>query len=377
MSFSISKQKIFDVLQKAFPIIPQKSTLQILSNFKFVFLNNIFEITATDLDQSIKIKTEVTGDDGFDITVNARKFFEIIRELPDVDIKISVKENILILETENKFICKISGSNSKDFPGFPEIHSGSSFEIDPLIIKNLIQKSSFAVAKDESRACLCGVLWEINTSKTGMIATDGHRLGSCFIKEKFSLKDSVCCIVSPKSLAHLLKIADDKIKGKISVVFNDKYIIFSTNTFTLCSKLIEGPYPDYKKVIPSNNPKEAIIERILLVNAVKRASVFSNQKTHLVKFSFSKKELEVAVNNKEIGGEAKEKIYIDYDNDTHTIGFNAQYLMEIIDIIKTGKIKILMNTQISACIINPVYKSEEEKLSEDVFLIMPLRIMES
>jgi DNA polymerase-3 subunit beta len=377
MSFSISKHKFLDILQKSFPIIPQKSTLQILSNFKITFYNNTFEITATDLDQSIKIKTDVIGDDGFDITVNARKIFEIIRELPDVDVKISVNEKILILETENKFICKISGSDSNDFPGFPEIQSDPLFDISPIILKNLIQKSSFAVAKDESRACLCGVLWEINTSKTGMVATDGHRLGSCFIKDKFSLKESVNCIVSPKSLLHLLKTADEKIEGKISVVFNEKYIIFSTNTFTLCSKLIEGPYPDYKKVIPSNNPKESTIERLSLVNAVKRASVFSNAKTHLVKFTFSDRELEVAVINKEIGGEAKEKIKIDYNGDTHTIGFNAQYLMEILDIIKTEKIKILMNTQISACIINPVFQKEEDKLSEDVFLIMPLRIMES
>lgn len=377
MSLLISKQIFLDLLQKTFPIIPLKSTLQILSNFKISCNKGKLEITSTDLDQSMRICSEVKGDEVFDITVNARKIFEIIRELPEGEVKVTVNENILILETEKEFICKIAGADSRDFPGFPEISSGAKFEINPALLKILISKSAFAVAKDESRACLCGVLWEIHPSRTGMVATDGHRLGSCFIKEKFSLKESVNCIVSPKSFLHLIKILDEKRNEKICVTVNEKYIVFSTNSFTLCSKLIEGPYPDYKKVIPSNNPKDATIERMLLVNAVKRASVLSNQKTHLVKFVFSENLLEIDVINKEIGGEAKEKIKIDCKVDTHSIGFNAQYLMEILDILKTEKIKIMMNTQISACLICPVYSKEEENISDDIFLIMPLRIMET
>ena len=376
MSLSISKQTLFDLLQKAYPIIPLKSTLQILSNFRITFNNGRIEITATDLDQSIRIINEVKRDESFDITVNARKIFEIIKELPDGEVNISVNDNILTLETGKDFVCKIAGADSHDVPGFPEVSAGAKIDISTALLKTMILKSSFAVAKDESRACLCGVLWEINPTKTGMIATDGHRLGSCFIKDNFSLKESVNCIVSPKSLSLLNKIFDDKRNDKISIMVNGKYITFSTNSFTLCSKLIEGPYPDYKKVIPSNNPKEATIERMLLVNAVKRASVFSNQKTHLVKFSFSENALEIAVINKEIGGEAREKITIDCKVDSHTIGFNAQYFMEILEIVKTDKIRIMMNTQISACLICPVFQKEEDKISDDVFLIMPLRIME-
>jgi len=104
--------------------------------------------------------------------------------------------------------------------------------------------------------------------------------------------------------------------------------------------------------------------------------VLSNQKTHLVKFSFSEKMLEVGVTNKEIGGEAKEKIGIEYSGDVHNIGFNAQYFNEILDIVRTPKINLHMNTQISACLIYPVYEKEEEKISEDLFLLMPLRILE-
>jgi DNA polymerase III subunit beta len=377
MSLKISKQVLFDLLQKAYPLIPFKSSLQILANFRIAYQKGRLEITATDLDQSIRIFTEAKGDGVFDITVNARKVFEIIREMSEGQVTVAVENNVLILETEKEFICKIAGADSHDFPGFPEISSNSKFEINQILLKTMIAKSGFAVAKDETRACLSGILWETHPAKTGMIATDGHRLGSCFVDEKFSLKDCVTCIVSPKSVTHLVRILDEKKSDKITVLVNEKYVAFTTSTFTLCSKLIEGPYPDYKKVIPVNNPKEAVIERLLLLNAVKRASVLSNQKTHLVKFCFSENSMEIAVVNKEIGGEAKEKIKIDYKGDTHTIGFNAQYFNEILDIIKTTKIKIMMNTQISACLIYPVYQKEDEKISDDTFLIMPLRIMET
>ena len=377
MAISISKEVLYDGLQKAYPIIPLKSSLQVLSNFRLLFNNSQLEITATDLDQSMRIAISAQGEEAFDITVNARKLFEIIRELPPGMCSISIEENVLILKTDKNFNCKIAGADAHDFPGFPEISSGVEFEINPAILKTMIPKSSFAVAKDESRACLAGILWEIHPEKTVMVATDGHRLGSSIVNDKFSIADKLIGIVAPKSLNHLVRILDNKQEEKIKVVINEKYVAFTSRAFTLCSKLVEGPYPDYNKVIPLSNPRESIIDRSSLVNAVKRASVLSNQKTHLVKFSFSEGALEVVVVNKEIGGEAREKIFVDYTGDEHHIGFNGQYFNEILDIIKTPKIKMRMNTQISACLLFPVYEKEEEKTSEDLFLIMPLRIMET
>jgi DNA polymerase-3 subunit beta len=377
MTISISKETLFDGLQKAYPIIPLKSSLQVLSNFRLFFNHSQLEITATDLDQSMRIGIPAQGDESFDITVNARKFFEIIRELPPGMVSIAIEENVLIIKTDKNFSCKIAGADAHDFPGFPEIASGVEFEINPVLLKNMIPKSSFAVAKDESRACLAGILWEIYPDKTVMVATDGHRLGSSIIKDVFSISEKIIGIISPKSLNHLVRILETKQDEKLKVVINEKYVAFTSRAFTLCTKLVEGPYPDYNKVIPLSNPREALVDRTALVNAVKRASVLSNQKTHLVKFSFSEGALEVVVINKEIGGEAREKIDVDYQGDEHNIGFNGQYFNEILDIIKTAKIKMKMNTQISACLIFPVYEKEEEKTSDDLFLIMPLRIMET
>lgn len=374
MSLSIQKKDFFELLQKSYPFIPLKSSLQILSNFKLSVSGNILEISATDLDHFLRVFCEIEGDDSFNITVNARKLFEIVRELPDGSVILDTYENVLLIKSESGFSCKIAGSDIHDFPGFPDFDSLVNFSFSSLFLKDLIIKSSFAAAKDESRAVLCGVLFEITNDKVGMVSTDGHRLGSSFIDMSSDIQNPQNCIVSPKSLTNLSRIIDNKRDEKINIEVWEKYIIFSTSTFKLYSKLIDGPYPDYTKVIPANNPKYVVITKNILQIAVKRVSVLSNNKTHLIKFSFSKNKLEIVVSNREIGGEAREEIDVEYDNDDHTIGFNSLYLLEILDIIKTDKVRFEMNTQISACLIFP--EKEVDNSSKDLFLIMPLRILE-
>ncbi|MBN1981797.1 MAG: DNA polymerase III subunit beta, partial [Chitinivibrionales bacterium] len=332
---------------------------------------------ATDLDHSIKVKTDLNGTHRFEVTINAKKFFDIIRELYDDDVTIDVRENILIIESGGTFSCKIAGVDSRDFPEFPLIESSCTVVLNCNQFKDMVSKSCFAVSVDDSRACLRGVLWEFDSTRTGMIATDGHRLGSSFYTGSFVSGEKVQNIISPKSLLHLIKIVDDSASdATIRVSFNDKYILFSTDTVTLCSKLIEGPYPDYEKVIPRLNTKKAVLHKSTLLEAVRRVSVLSNQKTHLVKFTFKNSSLEIVVFNRDIGAEARQNIPISYDGDEHVIGLNAAYFVEILSIIKTSSIRLEMNTQISACLVFPHFEKDEEKESDDLFLIMPLRILD-
>jgi DNA polymerase-3 subunit beta len=377
MECVISKNKIYELIQKTYPIIPVKTSLQILSNFKISFSSKNISINATDLDHSIIASAEASSGGEAEITVNARKIFEIVRELPEGDICLSIDENVLIIDNKKGFFCKIAGIGAEDFPLFPSIDGGISFSVKPDCLKDMIVKSSFAVSRDESRTCLCGVLWKFERGTTGMVATDGHRLGSSFWKQEENLAKNVSLIVSPKSLLHLVRIIGDlKPDTVINVESNEKYVLFKTEDIKICSKLLEGPYPDYEKAIPKVNPKKAIIDKNALFEAVKRVSVLSNQKTHLVKCVFKHSKLDVMVLNRDIGGEARETISIEYDGPEHVVGFNAQYLMEIIGIIAVPKIRMEMNTHISACLLFPNSEKETDKKSEDLFLIMPLRIME-
>lgn len=377
MSFTIQKKTLFELLAKAYPIAPAKSSLQILSNIKLSCTDGELEVLATDLDHSIRSSGPVSGSESFEVAVNARKLFDIVREMPEGEVSGEIDENVLGLQSEKGFSCRIAGTDIQDFPQFPDVGDGTSFEISIKDFRRLVQKSSFAVSKDTSRSCLCGVLWEIGAENTAMIATDGHRLGSCRIPGNFGVAENVSGIVSAKTLQHLARILDDeKENSTISVSMGEKYVLLKAQNFVLCSKLIEGPYPDYEKVIPANNPKTATIDKALLVDAVRRVSILSNQKTHLVKFSLSKDSLEIVVLNRDIGGEAREVIPISYDNEDHVIGFNAQYFLEILNIIEVPSVRLEMNTQISACLVLPDGEEKEKTASKDLFLIMPLRIVD-
>jgi DNA polymerase-3 subunit beta len=377
MSIRTSKQQLTTMVQKAYPIVPLKSTLQILSNIKITHHEGRFEFSATDLDHSLILSEQVEGSGHFEVAVNAKKLFEIIRELPEGEVAITVDENIFSIDSASGFSCRITGSETGDFPGFPQIQQPKEFDVGIASLADMVNKSSFAVSKDETRACLCGVYWQIEPNRHGMVATDGHRLGSCFIEGELSIAEKASLIVSPKTLLHLVKsLGSDSPEAKIHVGVGEKYVLFSNDHIKLCSKLLEGPYPDYEKVIPQDNPKKAIVDRISLLEASRRVSVLSNQKTNLVKFTFDKGELELMVLNRDIGGEARERMPISYDGEQHNIGFNAHYLSEMLGIIKSKKIRMEMNTQISACLIFPEFESAQERKSEDLFLIMPLRILD-
>jgi DNA polymerase-3 subunit beta len=376
MSVSVQKKDLLEAMQKALPVVPSKSSLQVLSNFKLSYANSVLEIAATDADHSLRVTVGASGEP-LDITVNAKKISEIVRELPEGEVSLEVDGTVLLMESEKGFSCKIAGADSEEFPGVPEIENGVELSISESSLRDMIQKSSFAVSKDESRASLCGVLWELSADKTGMVATDGHRLGYSFINANLPVKESFNRIMSQKSVATLVKITDSKNQDEsVKVVVGDKYISFETPSFVMVSKIIEGQYPDYNKVIPKNNPKVITADKVGLLEAVRRVSVLSSQKNHLVKLIFTSGTVEVVVKNTEIGGEAKEVLHVDYDGEEHTVGFNGQYFSEIIDIVKTQKVRLEMNTQISACLIYPEYADEKEKTSEDLFLIMPLRIMD-
>jgi DNA polymerase III subunit beta len=165
MRIKIEKSKLFDLLQKVYAFVPAKSSLQILSNIKFLFNNGKLEIAATDLDHSIRVFTMIDGEGSFEITVNARKVYDIIREIHDGIITITKDENVLIIESESGFSCKIAGTDSGSFPGFPEIKVDQECILPVSQLKTMVLKSSFAVAKDDSRAVLCGVLLEVETKK--------------------------------------------------------------------------------------------------------------------------------------------------------------------------------------------------------------------
>lgn len=376
MAFLMQNSGLVDILQKAFPLIPSTSSLQMLLNMKIDLRPEYMEVSATDLDHSIIVRNQISGEGECSFTINAKKLIEVARELHEGELSLDVKESILTIHSGGNFSCKIACGDATDFPSFPQISDSVDMDIPVSRIIDMVTKSSFAVSKDETRVCLCGVLWEFDRSGTTMVATDGHRLGTCSYQCENITEEKNVCIVSPKTLTQVVKLIKNSEKGTdIHVSLGDKYIVFRDSSFELISKLIDGPYPNYEKVIPTNNPRKCIVDRCTLIDAVRRVSVLSNQKTHLVKFVFKTQELEISVLNKDIGGEAHHTIPVDYDGEEHVVGFNAAYLTEILGIADTDRVLIEMNTNISACLIFPQHDKEDNYEGQNLFLIMPLRII--
>ncbi len=377
MPLSTTKADLLDLVQKAHALAPTKSSLQILSNLKLTATAGQLEVTATDLDHSICCTGQVSGSTTFDIAINARKLFDIVREIPDGEVTVEEDENVLSIVSEKGFSCKVAGTDVADFPSLPVIDSTVEFGIPVSDFRRLVSRSSFAVSRDTTRSCLCGVLWEVNNEGTAMIATDGHRLGRGLLSYTTGVAESLSVIVSPRTLQHVARIVETRDSDTLlNVAVGEKYLVLSGSGFRLCSKIIDGPYPDYDKVIPKNNPKSALVERTSLIDAVRRVSVLSNQKTHLIRLHFSTDSLEIRVLNRDIGAEARERIPIGYDGEEHTIGFNAVYFSEILGIAETPRVRLEMNTQISACLVKPWDDEAERVVDGDLFLIMPLRLRE-
>ncbi len=375
MSFTIRKENLIDLIQKTYPVIPSRTSLQVLYNFKMSFFSDRLEIIASDLDNFVKASTEISGVGEAEIAVNAKKLFEIVREMSDDLIVIDIEDNALIINNSSGFTCRIMGVDLREFPHFPEVSYSENYTIATKEFSTLVAKSSFAVSRDESRACLCGVLWEASKDRTGMVATDGHRLGASFINFAVGADESVSVIIPPRSLNTILKTSELSGAESLSFSVSEKHIIFRIENFTLSTKIIDGPYPDYEKGIPKEFSKTATITRSDLYNAVKRVSVLSNKKTQLVKLVYSDNMVTISASNRDIGGEAKQSLPVEYSGEEHTIGFNSAYLLEILTIMKSEKVRIDMNSQVSAAILRPL-NSEKVVEADDVYLIMPLRIFE-
>jgi len=374
MSFTLGKDFLMDIIQKTFPVVPSRTSLQVLYNFKITIENGTLTITASDLDNFVRASTTVEGAGDAEIAVNAKKLFEIIREIENCNLTLDISGNSLFINSDAGFSCSLAGVDLREFPYFPDGGYAETFTIPTDVFRGLVEKSSFAVSKDESRASLCGVLWECSADRIGMIATDGHRLGASFAGYESAISNEVSVIVSPKSLLHILKTAEMSGVDTIRYAFNDKHIVFTVDTFTLSTKVIDGPYPDYDKGIPKEFLKTATVDRELLHSVVRRVSIFANRKTQLIKLNFIDNSLEISAANREIIAEGKQTIPAKFTGEeAHTVGFNSAYLLEILSIINTPTVEFRMNTQVSAVLVLPVI---EEPISDDVFLIMPLRIFE-
>lgn len=368
MKFTLPKSRLEVNLQSILQVVPSKSTLPILTNILIEALENKLKISATDLDISITVTIECNVTKKGSISIPAKVLFEIIRELPESEITVETSGKQIELKVPNGSY-KIGAIAPEEFPKLPAINTKKEITIDGTDFISSIRKTTFACSTDETRPALNGVLWQTKGDHMQMVATDGHRLAKMSTENKRLKGMYEDVIIPPKVLNLISKFAGEK-TSELGIVFGENNIIFNLGDIILTSRLLEGQYPDFDQVIPKDNDKKLVIARDELASAVRRVSILSNVLTHQVKFSLKKNSITLSTTNADMAGEGTETLECDYDGEPLELGYNANYIVEILGKIDSDDVVFELSSSVAAGLIYNVDKSKDDYLC----LVMPLRL---
>jgi DNA polymerase III subunit beta len=349
-------------------IVERRNTMPILANVLIESQKNEIRITATDLE--VGVRGQVDGEvvkEGT-MTVNAKKLYEIIREVPNEQVQLKRLENEWVEIRSGKSVFKIVGMEAREFPQFPKFDSKGLSTIPASSIREMIERTIFSVSTDETRYSLNGVfVEESEKGKVRMVATDGHRLA--FDERSlgsFGLSKGV--ILPRKGLAEFKKLLESGEDGVVSMGFKENMGLAIKDKVELFMRLIEGDFPDYTKVIPKGNPNIAKIEHNEFLQAIRRVSILSSERYKGIKLEFNEDRVLISANNPDLG-EAVEEIEAEYKGKVVAIGFNARYLIDVLGVLGgDGDIEIELKDELSPSIIR---KGGDESY---IYVLMPMRL---
>ncbi len=368
MKFSLAKSKLANYLQYILQVVPSKSTLPILTNVLIEALENKIKVSATDLDISIATSIDCKVAKKGAACIPARILFDIIKELPESEISFEATGQRVEMKIPNGSY-KIASVPADEFPKLPAVNTKKEIKISGEQLVAMVKKTTFATSDDETRPALNGVLWQTKGDRMQMVATDGHRLAKMAM-ENTKLKGLYDDVIVPPKVLNLIPKFVNEESQEVGVIFGENNIIFNLGDIVLTSRLIEGPYPNFEQVIPTNNDKKLIVSKEDLARAVRRVSILSNALTHQVKFSLKGASLTLSTTNADVGGEGKEILECDYAGDDIELGYNANYINDILGKLDGEEAVFELSSSVSAGVIYSPNTPKDDYLC----LVMPLRL---
>ncbi len=361
----VSQAELLKGLNTVAAAVPPRTNLPALTNILLEAGRDQLSLAATDLDTTITTSIPATVTTPGSVAIPGRKLHEIVRELPDTDVHIGgTGSRISINCGSSSFV--VAGSARDTYPELPARVESSSVTVPMSVLASAIRRTSFAVAREDYRPALNGELWKLGSEGLEMVATDGHRLARIHLSEVVS-PSPFEAIVAPKALALLARMGDD---GDVRVSFQGSQLSFEFGSTTIFSRTIEGPYPPYEKVIPHDNDKSLAIAREELNSALRRMRIIANPATHQVKLSLEKGSILVQAENTD-AGEAREKLEGDYSGESLQVGFNADFLMEILKNMTGDRIVLRLKNSASAVVLE---NETPEQGVAHLSLLMPVRL---
>lgn len=366
MKFSLSREALLNPLQLVVGVVERRQTLPILSNVLLRLEGNQLSMTGTDLEVEIKGSTEVvSAAEAGEVTVSARKFLDICRSLPDgaqVDFS-SSEGKAQIVSGRSRFTLATLPAN--EFPSVDEGEQAVQFNVPGSTIRGLIESTSFAMAQQDVRYYLNGMLWEVTHNQLRVVATDGHRLALCDGFCEVALDTKISAILPRKGIMELSRLlADDDVR--VSIGSNHIRVTGADYCFT--SKLVDGSYPDYDRVVPKGGDKLVVGDREQLKQAFGRTAILSNEKYRGVRIELVNGAMHLVANNPE-QEEAQEEVSVAYSGDALEIGFNVSYLLDVLNVLKSKEIRFTLADSNSSALVEDA--SGESKAT---YVVMPMRL---
>lgn len=367
MEITLRKNDLVRELQLVQGIVDRKNSIPILSNVLAEAAAGELRISATDLDVSMRCGCPARVASEGAVTLAAKKLYEIVRSLPDSDVRIKVLPDAWVAIDCDKVSFKMAGLPREDFPALPEGGARGGIEVPADMLRDLIARTAFAITAEDARYYLAGALLLLESEGASMVATDGHRLSYARREAPLKIKEPLRVLVPRKALHEMSRLLEEEEKAVFQQLEN--HLVFTMGGRSLASKMIEGQFPAFEKVIAVSGDVKLSFAREQLATAIRRVSLLSSERSRAVRFRFSAGRLEVAASSPELG-EAREELEAAYSGEGLEIGFNAQYLLDFMGVAGGDEVLIELKDADSQGLLRPAPGGP----TDHRYVVMPIRL---
>lgn len=366
MKFTINRDALMRPLQVVSGAVERRNTLPILSNILLQVSDDQLKLTGTDLEVELVSTVSVTDAQAGDTTVPAKKFVDIVRSLPEgCDVKIEGSaDQVIVRAGRSRF--KLSSLPASDYPNLDEWDSEIELELEQGQLKQLMDRTHFSMAHQDVRYYLNGMLFEVNDNMLRSVATDGHRLALASLELGQSALPQKQAILPRKGVSELLRLLEDG-DMRVTLSLGQNHVRVITEGMEFTSKLLDGRFPDYRRVLPAGGDKIVVADRHAMRQSCQRAAILSNEKFRGVRLAMSPGEITLTANNPE-QEQAEENLEVEYQGESFEIGFNVNYVLDVLNAVDGEAVKLTMIDANSSAIL------EDNQDDSALYVVMPMRL---
>ena len=370
MELVVRKNDLLRELQLFQGIVERKNTIPILANVLMEAKGDEVRFLATDLEVGLRSRCQAAVAKGGSLTLPAKKFYEIVKSLPETDIRIAEDKGGVKVAAD-RFDSRMQTLPREDFPTLPEAGPAPTATLPRTAVREMVAKTQFAITGEDTRYFLNGALFVLRPDSMSLVATDGHRLALVTVPRDAKAKnepDEIKAILPKKTLGELARLLGEG-EDDIKYERGENHLFFDVGGRLLISRMIDGQFPAYERVIPKGNDKHIEFERDRLTNAVKRVALLSNERSRAVKFQIDRNKVDVTSSSPDLG-EARETLPVEYAGAAMQICFNAQYVLDFLSVVATDVVSLDLKDEVSQALLRPVNADGYEY----TYVIMPMRV---